>query len=72
MKLTTTKVQELTFSVESFEAEEGGMDHQLFGKDCSELAEVVEQLDLAKIAHPKYDWVIVCRVTTKINGNAIK
>lgn len=72
MKLTITKVEELTFSVESFEATEGGMDHEVFGKDCFELSEVVELLSLAKIARPNYEWVIVCRVTTKINGKDIK
>jgi len=63
MKIRITVSHIVTFSVQAFWNEEGGMGHESFGKDCDDLYDALIQLELAKTNAPDIDWIIVCNVT---------
>lgn len=63
MKFTNTTVTELLFSVESFWPEEGGMGHEQYGEQISEMTQAIRIYELACIAKPKTDWKIVVNVS---------
>lgn len=65
MKIETRVSHNITFTVEAFEAQEGGMDHDSFGKEVQTIAEAIEILRLAKISSNS-NWIIVCNVTTLV------
>lgn len=79
MDLELTTKHTVTFSVESFINEEGGMRHDVFGKKVNTLEEAIYLLGLAKAENDRFlrsfpgniignignDWVIVCDVVTE-------
>lgn len=67
MTIKTTTSHNLTFSVEAFWNEEGGMGHEQYGEDVQELTQALHLLELARVARSAYDWAIVCRVETKVS-----
>lgn len=66
MKIKTTTTHTVKFTVEYFEPNEGGMDSDQFGKEHDAIEEAIVTLELAKIAHPQTDWVIVGRVKREV------
>ncbi len=66
MTLQTTITHKLTFAVEAFWDEEGGMGRDEYGTDQSELSEAVRLLELARVAFPKTRWIITCNVETVV------
>ena len=66
MKITTTVVHTVMFSVQAFWSEEGGMGHGAFGTVCETLIEALVQLDLAITKENDKDWVVVCDVSKQI------
>ncbi len=68
MRLTTTVTHEIDFTVSYFEATEGGMDHDTFGKAVKDMPAAVHLLELAQVQHPGHDWVIVAEVSTQVGG----
>lgn len=67
MKLTQTTEHEITFTVESFWSEEGGMGQNEYGKQVNTLEEAIHLLELARVARStNTEWIIVGRVATKI------
>lgn len=66
MQLTTTVTHHIQFSVESFEANEGGMDHDTYGTFVESLPEAIRYLELAKTQYDKQEWLIVAHVSTKV------
>jgi len=66
MKLEVTTKHELVFTVEYFEATDGGMDSDSYGDPVGSIEEAVHLLTLAKVGN-KTDWIIVCRVKTIIS-----
>lgn len=69
MKLTKTTTHDITFSVQYFGGNEGGMDHSFFGKKCNELAEAIELLEAAEREQPgdsNGEWYIVADVKKSI------
>lgn len=71
MKLITTVSHDIKFTVEYFEPTEGGMDNDTYGKPVDAVAAAIRLLELAKEAHPNYEWVIVGHVTTQTSGKEI-
>lgn len=72
MKLTKTVTYDLTFTVEYFTPQEGGMDNDLFGQPVSTLAEAVHLLELAvEQETDKYtEWLIVCKVKRRVKDDS--
>lgn len=68
MKLVTTVTHDIEFTIEYFEATDGGMDSDQFGEPLKDLNNAVHALELARSAHPKVDWVIVGRAKTLTTG----
>jgi hypothetical protein len=69
MNITTKATHNITFSVEYFEEQEGGMDNETFGRACGTLKDAIHILQIAREAQPRppaSDWVIVCYVESKI------
>lgn len=64
MNLKTTTSHAITFTVEAFWDEEGGMGQDQYGEGVQELAQAVRLLELARIAQPKEPWRIVADVKT--------
>jgi hypothetical protein len=56
----------ITFYVSYFEAQEGGMDSENYGETVSTIEEAIHLLELAMVAFPSCDWVIVCDVSKNI------
>jgi hypothetical protein len=56
----------VSFTVEAFWNEEGGMGQDSFGGVVKELPEAVHLLELARKHSPKTNWVIVGQVKTSI------
>lgn len=67
MKIETKIAHTITFSVQSFQATQGGMDHDHFGKECNTLSEAIEQLRMAEVSGKDGDWIIVCDVATIVS-----
>ncbi len=66
MKLSVTTTHELTFAVEYFHQEEGGMSNERFGEGRQTLQEAIELLTIAKNHSPKNDWIITVDVKTTV------
>ncbi len=76
MIVSTTKTQTLTFTVEAWWAEEGGIGNDHFGSEVKTLAEALVLLELAKVKEsyqsprgphgPIVDWKIVVHVKTAV------
>jgi hypothetical protein len=64
MKIQVTTSHTITFTVEAFWNEEGGMGQDQFGGEVKELAEAIRLLEMAKAHNAEPDWVIVARVKT--------
>lgn len=64
MKLTTTTTHDITFRVESFWDEEGGMGRDAFGKPVDTLQEAVRLLEIvnAQAGKDGPDWIITATV----------
>jgi hypothetical protein len=67
MTIKKTTTHTVSFTVEAFWNEEGGMGHAQHGDTKTELVEVIQLLELARIADPNTDWTIVCDVTTTVS-----
>ncbi len=67
MKIQTTTTHEVTFTIESFWHEEGGMGHDQSGGDYNDLPQALRALELVHGQSKHPEWVIVCRskITTK-------
>lgn len=72
MELSTNITHTITFSIQAFWNEEGGMGQDTFGEDCGSLNEAVVLLDLAQIKEPKLDWIITCNTFKKIKPGQLK
>jgi hypothetical protein len=66
-EITKTTKHVLTFQVKEFSSTEGGMDVDTFGEETNDLKVAVNNIELARSQYAKADWVIECRVQTKIN-----
>lgn len=66
MKISATTKHDISFTVEAFWNEEGGMGQDQFGDVVPELVAAVRLLELARVAHPKTNWVIVGTVATTV------
>ena len=66
MRISTTIVHTVTFSVRAFWSEEGGMGQDSFGPSCDTLIEALVHLDLANAQDPKTDWLIVCSTAKQV------
>lgn len=67
MNISITTSHTVVFTVQAFWDEEGGMGQDQYGKGVSELADAIRMVDLARIADPKREWVIVGTVTTSVD-----
>ena len=72
MKIDTQATYTITFSVQAYWNEEGGMGHDTFGKVVDDLPAAILQLELAQISNPKLDWQIICDVTKQVSGGLVK
>ena len=68
MKVTVTTEHIVTFIVEYHERQEGGMDHEYFGRDFDSLDAAIRQLEIARATRPDRDWYIHCDVETKASS----
>lgn len=59
MKSTKTTEHNIVFTVEYHYSSKGGMENDTFGKEVKTLEEAIEIWDLANVARPAEDWVIV-------------
>jgi hypothetical protein len=64
MNIKTTTSHAITFTVEAFWSEEGGMGQDQYGEAVQELPQAIRLLELARVATPAMDWKIVVHVTT--------
>lgn len=67
MKLQTTTSHTISFTVEAFWNEEGGMGQDQYGEAVDTLQQAVRLLELARVKDPKTNWVIVCDVKTTVS-----
>jgi hypothetical protein len=58
MKISNTINYNLTFKVEAFWDEEGGMGTEQYGASVSELTDALRILESAKNTQPKLPWII--------------
>lgn len=68
MKFTTTKTHKITFNVQYFEREEGGMDSGYFPGSANTLEGALDLLEKANAVQSNRDWIITLDVVTKIQG----
>jgi hypothetical protein len=68
MEIVNTVKYKIKFLVCYYEAQEGGMDYETFGKEVDSLNEALRILDTAIDTHPKCDWKIECDVTRIVGG----
>lgn len=68
MKLTKTTVHDITFSVEAFWDEEGGMGHECMVSGLQTLAEAVEAYERACLTRSDLTWIIAADVSTKVSA----
>lgn len=66
MNITKTTTYKVTFQVSYFEATEGGMDYDTFGKEVGTIQEAIEILEIARNTRDQRDWVIVADVQTTV------
>lgn len=66
MQIKTIKTHNVSFSIQAFWNEEGGMGDASYGRIVHELHEAIAMLELAQIYDSKMNWIIVCDVETKI------
>lgn len=71
MKIKSVTTHTVTFSVQYFEATEGGMDNGTFGNECSDIGAAITLLQLAKAQNDQRDWTIVCDVHTDVGSSEI-
>lgn len=64
MTIKTTTSHTLTFAVEAFWSEEGGMGSDSYGQPTPDLPAAIRLLELARVEKPKTDWVITIDVKT--------
>ena len=67
MQLEITTKHTVTFTVEYFEGQEGGMDTEQYGDEVNSIEAAIDLLKLAQVANKKQDWIIVGRVQTLIS-----
>ena len=67
MQLEITTKHKVTFTVEYFESQEGGMDTEQYGDEVNSIEAAIGLLKLAQVNDKKQDWVIVGRVETLIS-----
>ena len=68
MKISTNTTHDLTFAVEAFWSEEGGMGCDSFGNKCADLHQALHLLELAKAQDSKIDWIITINVKTVVSA----
>ncbi len=66
MKIQIIKTHEVKYRVEYFEAQEGGMDCDSYGKTVETIEEAIVLLESAKNTTSDCDWMITCEVKTVI------
>ena len=66
MNIKTTTSHAITFTVEAFWDEEGGMGHDQYGEAAQDLPQAIRILELARVAQPQTDWCIVADVKTTV------
>lgn len=67
MEIKKTTSHSITFTIEAFWDEQGGMGTDQYGESVGELHQAVHLLELAKVAKPKTDWKIIGTVKTSTN-----
>lgn len=66
MKLTKTTTHTITFSVEEFTSNEGGMDHRKSNSlPIETLEEAIDILRYTQAQDPTGDWIITVQVVTE-------
>lgn len=66
MIIKTTISHSVSFTVQAFWHEEGGMGQDQYGEAVTELPQAIRLLELARVAQPKTNWVIVADVKTVV------
>jgi len=66
MKMEIKSSHLVTFYIKEFIDNEGGMTVEEFGQVCVSMEEALETLMIAKKFKPTQDWVIVCKVDSKV------
>ena len=64
MEIKKTTKYTITFWVEAFWNEEGGMGHNHFGNKLDRIEDAIHNLELAKERNPDNSWIITCYVET--------
>lgn len=67
MKINIQSSYNITFGVQAFWNEEGGMGSDSFGKQCDNIQTALVQLELAQVAEPNVEWIIVCGVEKQVS-----
>ena len=66
MQLTVTITSKITFAIEYFEANEGGMTHECYAQDIPTIQLAVVKLAEANAVRPSSDWIITADVETLV------
>lgn len=66
MEISIKTTYKIKYKVEYFEAEEGGMDHDTFGKESHSLSDIINTLEIANKVHPDIDWIITLDIDKKV------
>lgn len=67
MNITTKVSHTVTFTIEAFWNEEGGMGHDQLGGTFDDLTGAIRGLEIARLTQSTTEWVIVCRVKTQVS-----
>ena len=68
MEIKVTKKHKVTFAIEYFEGQEGGMDSDTFRHGIETIEEAVAALEMAQVNRAGHDWIITAEVTTTISA----
>ena len=72
MQIKVTKSHKITFQVQYFLAEEGGMDNEAFGEPVESIEKAIALLELAKANDKINPWIITAEVVTAVSGEPVK
>jgi hypothetical protein len=62
MKISKTVNYTITFSVQAYWSEEGGMGHSCHSEGWNELIDAIAALEYAENNNPDHDWEIIANV----------
>jgi len=68
MEIKVTKKHKVTFAIEYFEGQEGGVVCDTFRSGIGTIEEAIAALEMAEVNRAGHNWIITAEVTTSISA----